>query len=106
MTTAAKIILILFGVFTIVGGIMGFRSGSTISLVTGGISGILLVVAGVLIQTGTVTPGLILGLVVSIALLGKFVPDLVEKRTMMPAGMVTILGTLTIIACIAALVKK
>ena len=55
----------LFGLITLGGGIQAFvHVGSKASLIAGGISGILLLVAGWLLQSGQVTPGLVVGLIV------------------------------------------
>jgi uncharacterized membrane protein (UPF0136 family) len=74
MIGPAKIYFIVFGLFTIVGGLMGYlKAGSTASLVAGSVSGILLLVAAFLLPNYLVA-GLALAAVVSIALAGRFVP--------------------------------
>ena len=85
---------------------MGFvKAQSTASLVAGGISGILLLVAGYLLKSN-VTPGLILGGIVCLALAGRFVPAFLETHKMMPAGMTAILSVIGIVLTAVAFFKK
>ena len=50
MIGPAKIYFIIFGLLTIVGGVMGYaKAGSTASLIAGSISGILLLIAAFLL---------------------------------------------------------
>ena len=87
----------LYGIVSIVGGIIGYvRADSRASLIAGGIAGVLLLLcaAGVFYR-----PALSLGgaIVISIALLARFVPNLVRHRDNFgeflttPAGVVTLL---------------
>ena len=77
--TVVKTFYFLFGAFTILGGAMGYaKARSTASLVAGGISGALLIVAGALLPT-TVKGGLVLGLIVSAALAGRVLPAFITK---------------------------
>src|SRR5438105_9692208 len=100
MTGAVKIYLIIFGVLTIAGGIIGYVSkGSVPSIIAGSISGILLVVAGFLLPQHH-TSGLVLGLVVSIPLAAQFVPKFFATWRMMPAGIMSILSVLGVVAAI------
>lgn len=106
MIPIAKIALFVFGLFTIVGGVMGYVKGSQISLIMGGIAGLLLIAGGILVQRGMITPGLVTGVVVCLALLGKFLPAFLQTHKVMPAGITSVLGIITLIVCIVALVKK
>ncbi len=106
MITIAKFYFLIFGILTIAGGAMGAAKGSTISLVAGGIAGALLLVAFYLMGTQP-TPGLITGLVVSLALAGRFAPIFAKKGgAFMPAGLMTILSCIGLILAVFALVKK
>lgn len=106
MTGAAKIYFIVFGVLTIVGGIIGYVSkGSVPSIVAGSISGILLLVAGFLLPQHH-TAGLVLALVVSILLAAQFVPKFFATWKMMPAGMMSILSVLGIVAAVVYWLRK
>ena len=82
---------------------MGFvKAKSKASLIAGGISGVLLLLAGWLIATKLYV-GLGLGMVVSLALAGRFVPSFLESKKMMPAGMMAALSVIAIVLTGAAL---
>jgi uncharacterized membrane protein (UPF0136 family) len=98
----------LFGAASIVLGIMGYmRSQSVASLFAGGVSGILLAVAAVVAarQEGTsgVNWGYVTGLVVSLLLLGRFLPLFLKSRKFYPAGLMAALSALGIAAGILGL---
>ena len=96
----------IFGALTIVGGLIGFLKASSMpSLIAGGVSGILILVAAVLLR-GNPTAGLVLGGVVSIALAGRFLPAMLAGGKFMPAGMMTILSVIGIVLTAVAFFKK
>ncbi len=106
MIGAAKIYFIIFGLLTIIGGVMGYvRAGSMASIIAGSVSGILLLVAAYLMGINTVA-GLALAAVVSILLAGRFVPAFMKNGEFMPAGMMSILSVIGIIMAILAWMKK
>lgn len=81
---AIKIFYFIFGALTLVGGIMGFvKAHSNASLIAGGISGILLIVAGVIFSSNQQASG-ILAIVVSLALLGFFGKGLLADKSGQP----------------------
>lgn len=95
----------IFGALTILGGVMGFvKAGSRASLIAGGVSGALILVAAWLMMTGRVQAGLILGLVVSTLLEVRFFPALVKTRKVMPAGMMAVLSMIGSVLSILTLV--
>jgi uncharacterized membrane protein (UPF0136 family) len=97
----------LFGLITLGGGIQAFvHVGSKASLIAGGISGILLLVAGWLLQSGQVTPGLVLGLIVTLGLAGRFLPKFFKDGGWWPAGVEGWLGLVGLVLTIFAFVKK
>jgi uncharacterized membrane protein (UPF0136 family) len=103
---AAKIYLIVFGALTIVGGIVGYlKAGSVASIIAGSITGILLLVAAFLLPEHR-TIGLATALIVSLLLAAQFVPKFLRTGRVMPAGMMSILSAIGIIAAIVAWVKK
>lgn len=105
MIDLTKYYYFIFGVLTVAGGVAGYvKAQSTASLIAGGISGALLVFAGVLVGTKT-QPGLLLGLIISIALAGRFVPAFIKTSAFMPAGLMSILSVIGIILTIIALIK-
>ena len=97
----------IFGVLTILGGVMGFvKAGSKASLIAGGVSGALILVAAWLVMSGRVQNGLILGLVVSSLLEVRFFPAFVKTKKPMPAGMMAVLSMIGTVLSVLALVRK
>lgn len=106
MIEPTKIYFFVFGALTVLGGLMGFiKKKSRASLIAGGMTGALLIVAGGLMQDGRAQAGLILGLVVSLALAGQFVPKFLRTRSMMPAGMMAVLSVIGLVLGALALAK-
>ena len=101
-----KIYFILFGVLTIAGGIVGYvKAGSVPSIIAGSITGVLLLVAAFLLPEHRGL-GLATALVISLLLAGQFVPKFLQTGRMMPAGMMSILSVIGVIAAIVAFIKK
>src|SRR5205807_6046198 len=106
MIGPAKIYFIIFGLLTVVGGVIGFvKAGSTASIIAGSISGILLFVAAFLLPQNLAV-GLILASVISILLAGRFVPAFLKPGQAMPAGLMPVLSVLGVIVAIVAWIKK
>ena len=106
MIGPAKIYFIVFGLLTIAGGIMGYvRAGSTASIIAGSISGILLLVAALLLP-GNIAAGLAIAAIVSLLLAGRFLPAFLKTGAVMPAGMMSVLSVIGLIMAILAWVKK
>jgi uncharacterized membrane protein (UPF0136 family) len=98
MFDVLRIYLFVFGVLTIAGGVMGFvKAKSNASLIAGGVSGVLLLVAGYLLGSASAQAGAILGLVVSVALAGRFVPSYLKTKKAMPAGMMAVLSVIGVV---------
>lgn len=107
MIEPTKIFYFIFGLITLAGGVQGFISASSkASLIAGGVSGLLLLVAGYLVQSGKTMPGLILGLVISLALAGRFLPAFFKTHSWWPAGVEGFLAVIGLILSIIALIKK
>ncbi len=106
MIGPAKLYFILFGVLTIIGGVIGYVSkGSVPSIVAGSISGVLLLVAAFLLPTNAVI-GLALATIVSLLLAGRFVPAFLKTGGLMPAGMMSVLSVIGIVVALAAWMKR
>jgi uncharacterized membrane protein (UPF0136 family) len=106
MIGPAKIYFIIFGLLTIVGGVIGYvKAGSTASIMAGAISGIALIVAAYLLP-GNVALGLIMAGVVSVALAGKFIPAFMRTGKVMPAGLMAVLSVIGVVTAIVAWIKK
>jgi len=102
MLEPAKIYFLVFGVLTIAGGIMGYvKAGSVVSIVAGAITGILLIIAGVILPQQREF-GLGLGLLTSAILAGQFIPRLFRTRRLMPAGVMSALSVIGIIIAVVA----
>ncbi|MEO8877310.1 MAG: TMEM14 family protein [Polyangiaceae bacterium] len=106
MLDLTRFYLLVFGVITIAGGVMGFvKAKSRPSLIAGSISGAALLIAGYLASTATtVRIGLVVGLVVSLALGGRFVGAFRKSKKMMPAGLMAALGVVGVVLTVLALV--
>jgi uncharacterized membrane protein (UPF0136 family) len=103
---AAKIYFIAFGALTIAGGVVGYvKAGSVASIIAGSVTGILLLVAAFLLPEHRAI-GLATALVISLLLAGQFVPKFIRTGKVMPAGMMSILSVIGVIAAIVAWVKK
>jgi uncharacterized membrane protein (UPF0136 family) len=106
MVGAAKIYFIIFGVLTIVGGIVGYASkGSVPSIVAGSVAGILLVLGAFLLPNHFIA-GLAIDAIVSLLLAGQFVPKFIQTGKAMPAGMMSILSVIGILMAIVTWIKK
>ena len=106
MLVPAKIYFIVFGLLTIAGGIMGFvKAGSHASLIAGSLSGLLLLLAAFLLPSHAPI-GLALGGIVSLLLIGYFLPAFFRTGKMMPAGMMSLLSILGMVFAIVAWIRK
>ncbi|HEV7402462.1 MAG TPA: TMEM14 family protein [Chthoniobacteraceae bacterium] len=104
MIELTKYYYFLFGLMTIAGGVMGYvKAQSKASLIAGGISGLLLLTAGVLVSMKVLPAALILGLVVSLALAFKFIPNFLANRKFMPGGLMSVLSVIGAILSAVAL---
>ncbi len=82
----------IYGVITILGGVMGFvTAGSVISLVAGGVFGVLLLAGGYGLLTEA-TWGFWVSLVATVVLLIQFAPTFTRTGELMPAGLMSLLG--------------
>ena len=106
MLGPAKIYFIIFGLLTIIGGIIGYASkGSMASIIAGSVSGLLILAAAFLLPNNA-TAGLILAAVDSLLLAGRFLPAFMKTGDFMPAGMMSILSVIGIIVAVLAWIKR
>lgn len=96
----------LFGLVTLIGGIIGFATAdSTISLIAGGVAGIALIGIGLRIQKGW-RPGLYVSIVIALALIGHFGRNFfLNDAEFMPAGLMSVLAIISIILTVLILVQ-
>ncbi len=100
-----QIFFYLFGAITIAGAIQGFMAGSKASLIAGGILGTLILVGAFLSKSNPMV-GLILVMVGSLGIAGKFVPNFFKGFAIWPAGTLALLSVIAIVLATIALVKK
>lgn len=106
MRDATKVYYIAFGILILLGGIMSYvKANSALSLLTGLFCGILLFLAAFL-MTASLNASLIVGLLVSISLAGKFVPDSLHKRAFFPGGMMAVLSVISVTLTLLSWYKK
>lgn len=106
MIGPAKVYFVIFGILTIVGGLIGYlKAGSTISLISGSIAGLLLLLAAFLLpaQSGA---GLAIALLVSVLLAGRFIPHLIKTGKIMPDALMSVLSVIGIVVAALAWFKK
>ena len=97
---------IIFALLTIAGGIMGYmKKRSVASLIAGSVCGALLLVAAWIIHAKP-NGGLSLGLLVSVSLAGRFIPNYLEKKTPIPAGLMSLLSIGGIVVTLLSWYKR
>ena len=102
----AKKVLLVFALLVVIGGVQGFMAGSAASLIAAVVSGALLLYSRWLWGEKNLA-GLIVGLVVSIALLGRFASAAVrDGLTTWPGGVVIFFSVVTIVVLIAAFLQE
>ena len=94
---------IAYGILAIIGGIIGYsQAQSKVSLISGIVSGILLILGGVMQLQGQAW-GLILATVVTAVLVIVFAVRLAKTRKFMPAGLMSVLGLVTLVVMVRQL---
>jgi uncharacterized membrane protein (UPF0136 family) len=92
-------VLLIYAVLMVVGGAMGMRAGSKASLIAGGSSGVLLLIAwGVTFVN--LAAGLWAGAVIALLLTATFAGRVAKTRKFMPSGMllaVSLIATIMLI---------
>lgn len=92
MNNLPAVTTLVFGILAIVGGAVGYKqAGSKMSLISGVISGLLLLV-GAFLLLGDRSAGPTLSGLVSLLLVVVFMVRLFKTRKFMPAGLMIILG--------------
>jgi uncharacterized membrane protein (UPF0136 family) len=96
----ATVAAIAYGILASVGGILGYtKARSQTSLISGLVSGILLVIGGIAHQQNQAW-GLTLAVIVTIALIVVFAIRFAKTRKFMPAGLMVIAGVLALMAMV------
>lgn len=98
--TSSILAAFLYGIFTLLGGIMGYvKSRSQISLISGCFSGMLLL-SGALAALKGNPWGLTLAMIVTALLVIVFIVRWLKTRKFMPAGMMVGVGVMTFIVMV------
>ncbi len=106
MLGPARTYFIVFGLLTILGGVIGYvKAGSTVSIISGSIAGILLLVAAYVLPEHLRT-GLAIVLIVSLLLAGRFIPNFFATGRVMPAGLMSILSAIGIVVAAVTWLKR
>ena len=106
MRVIARILLVVYGVLLIAGGVMGYASkGSMASLIAGSVSGVLAILAFGL-SLGRPRTGLALGLIVAIALTVERGMNWLKGGAFFPSGAVAILSVLMAVLIATALLQR
>ncbi|HEX5080796.1 MAG TPA: TMEM14 family protein [Blastocatellia bacterium] len=93
-------VVLIYGILTAALGLLAwFRKGSMPSLIGGGVSGIALIVAAVVMLKGSYNTGWWISLVVALVLLGRFGSSAISKGfEIWPGGLIIILSIIVIAA--------
>ncbi|UCF65345.1 MAG: TMEM14 family protein [bacterium] len=100
------IVVGLFGLFSLAGGLIGyFKAGSIASLIAGGLSGIILFLSAYGISKGNQVSAY-LALIVALLLGGRFMMTLIKSFKVMPDLLMVIFSLVTILMVGMYLFKK
>jgi len=109
---ATEIYYFVFGVLTLLGGVVGYwKAKSVESLALGLICGLTLVGAGFLLYYGNshveyLTPGLILGLLTTAGLSGQFIPKVMINRAPPHVIIMALLSGVGLVLTLISFAKK
>ncbi|MGD1914246.1 MAG: TMEM14 family protein [Rivularia sp. (in: cyanobacteria)] len=93
-----------YGALAIIGGIIGYKSaGSKVSLISGTISGLLLLVTAYLQFQGIIW-GFNLAVIITSLLVIVFAIRLIKTRKVMPAGLMFVLGLVALVVMLSQFV--
>jgi uncharacterized membrane protein (UPF0136 family) len=99
--SAAMIMTLIYGALAMIGGIIGFKQAqSKASLISGLVTGIGLLIAGVGLLQAQMW-GFWLAIALTLLLVVVFIGRLVKTRKFMPAGLMVVVGVVTLIALLA-----
>jgi len=95
-------LVLIYALFIVAGGVMGYKAGSTASLIAAVVAGLALAGASAAMLRGSYQTGWWVALIVALLLLGRFAMAAYSKGfKMMPGGMVIILSLIVLAALLA-----
>lgn len=101
----AKIAVILYGALAIIGGVIGYKTAqSKVSLISGSVSGLLLLIAGIASFLGQGW-GLILATIITAILIVVFIVRLLKTKKFMPAGLMVAAGVVVLVLTVPSMVS-
>ncbi|MBO3458175.1 hypothetical protein G7B40_017585 [Aetokthonos hydrillicola Thurmond2011] len=104
--TLGIVAALAYGILAIVGGVIGYKQASSlVSLISGSITGLLLLVAAI-IQIQGQSWGLSLAVIITSVLVVFFAFRLAKTRKFMPAGLMTILGVVALTMMLSQLLGR
>ena len=97
MITPQLIATVLYGLLVIGGGLLGYlKSNSTISLISGGISGLLLLILGIAIYLGNQWAAIVAAIIISLLII-IFIVRWLKTKKFMPAIPTIFFGIVSLI---------
>ncbi|MEI6349700.1 MAG: TMEM14 family protein [Verrucomicrobiota bacterium] len=104
---ATEIYYFILGGLTILGGIIGYvKAKSVPSIIAGTLFGLILAGAGALMVFGNTQPGLILGILATVAMAGQFIPKVMGSRAAPHVIVMAILSAIGVILTLISFAKK
>ncbi len=104
--SVTSLIVGLYGLFTVTGGVIGFlKAKSVVSLMTGSFSGILLLICAYGISRGY-SWSAVTALIVSLLLGGRFLMTLLKHFKLMPDLLMVLLSLASLLAVLWLLLKR
>jgi uncharacterized membrane protein (UPF0136 family) len=106
VAAVAKYYYFVFAFLTLIGGIIGYlKAKSLASIISGSLCGAILVAAGVMLYEKRPIVAGVIALCVSVLLAGKFVPDFIHKKAVIPGGLMALLSLASIVLSILVLIR-
>ena len=107
MIQVVPIYYLIFGLLTLIGGSVAYQTTKALFTLIGGIvCGLALLAAGIVMSTGHTNIGLIIGILFTVALAGRFIPKVLLNRAPIHLVFMAALSALGVILTLIAFAKK